>query len=393
MKTTFTETCKDVLFLLRLSSCTPILFFQAVHKYHTSIAPSNVMAPPIITYQKDNPGALCFFDLPFEMRQKVYEHYFYCPTGFTIHLLDRPSRNSSSIFIRIPGVVVSSVYNDELPLSFFRLDDPRLQAKSDDTSAVEPGCYWPLLLVNRGILAETLPHLDAINRFTVYGPLRTDRDCYHRHYQLEVVPRSVQNNIKHLKLDHNKLLDIGQTFRASWMDEANAHRKKRWGVDTWIEHQSWQTIVYSMTNLQTLTVTGITGSDLQVFLHAWKMPKTIKLNANVDFEMIIDSGCGEKEELKMRGFPDNDSPQWNKLNLPRLIIPPLKRLSFECRMSKKALETLEDEDFGGSELTRVRDEPGSQRGVYRLVNPVQAIAALHQARNQASADLTRNASV
>jgi hypothetical protein len=348
------------------------------------------MAPNVISYRKDNPGSPCFFDLPFEMRQKVYEHYFYCPQGFTIHLIDRPSRNSSGIFIRIPGVVVSSVYNEELPLSFFR-PHPRLPAQGDDTSAVKPGCLWPLLLVNRGILAETLPHLDAINRFKVHEPLPTDSNRHQYHRRLEIVPMSVQNNIKHLELD-NKILDIGGTFRVSWTPDDSAYWREEGNVATWIEHQSWRTIVYSMTNLQTLTVTGITASDLQVFLHAWTMPKTIMLNANVKFEMIIDSTCGVKEELKMRGSPDNDSPQWNELNLPRLIIPPLKRLSFECLMSKKALETLEDEDFGGSELTRVRDEPGSRRGVYRLVNPVRAIGALHQARNEASADLTRNAS-
>jgi hypothetical protein len=318
------------------------------------------MAPLLISYQKNDPRAPCFLDLPVELRQRVYRHYFHCPNEFTIHLVD-----CSMHGIKAPKAIISSLYSSELPADHHQLITPRNLIDDDEMITFKPRRFWPLLLVNKGILSETLGHLEVINKFTVYDPRYDSNSSMIRQYhrRLEVIPVQVERNVKHLKIDRN-ILDISGTFYLV--------------AAPWTRHNSWQSIVHTMTSLQTLTVTNVGCSDLHTFLYAWTMPKIFFMNADIEFEMLIDSTLAEDEEdyedISQITFESSSSLSsvFGKPSLPRLIIPPLSRLIFECLTSKGALQMIEKTSFAGSRLVRVGDDPENLRGVYKLVKATGA---------------------
>jgi hypothetical protein len=322
------------------------------------------MADLLISYQKRNLSALCFLDLPVEIRQKVYRHYFYCPQGFTIHLIDC-YRSGASIAFKSPGVVISTVYDGELPPELHQPKNKVSQVHGDATSDRLGRKFWSLLLVNKGILSEVLPRMEAISNFSVYdaqpasdpGALtRQNHRRYHR--RLDIVPTDVQRNIKHLKISRN-ILDICNTFSPRLAE--------------WSTQPGWQSILHSMTKLQTLTVTGVGGYDLQTFLHTWSRPNVIFLNGDIELQMLIYTNRDEEDEDVNGQFPDSNHPEtWYALDPPRLILPPLKCLALECLMSEGALDELEHEDFRGLRLAKVEAEPGSHRGVYKLIKATVA---------------------
>ena len=195
-----------------------------------------------VSYRKIDSQRLSFFDLPTEVRDKVYEEYFALPERLTIHLIQEEMKGDKG-YTNIDRMRVSTKYHAHLSSNFDQTPDLSVLIVYDDeqitieellATASQRDLLWSNLESTTSSLnAEAGKHSYRHTMFTILGGEGCDI-LYHSN--LRVIPNRLLSKIKNLELDDSIL---AASFESDSADAWNA------GI--------WPILLDDMVNLQHLS--------------------------------------------------------------------------------------------------------------------------------------------
>ena len=277
----------------------------------------------VITYRKIGSTKRSFFDLPGEVRDSIYKEYFTLPHGrFTIHLLsisldedESETDHARCVLSQYPELVQP----DELEDEEFDISSIRDYQSTLRTS---------LLRTARAVYHEASIYVNRIKKFKIISGECGLEEVYHSEFQI----------IEPDLLVRIKDLEIGDCLEHSCFDIEEPG---------WVSG-IWPLIVTQMTGLERVTISGGEVFSVFHFFAAFSLPQAIFLGRRPDFYLdgSQDIPIDYPEPLPTK-LPEATNA------LPRLIMPPLRSVTWIPYISENNLNTLKGIDFRGWRLVEV----------------------------------------
>jgi hypothetical protein len=381
----------------------------------TSPTPSHHIMPPkpAMTYKRISETIPCLFDLPGEVRNNIYYHYF--DVRVSIHLIHPPSPpppagTSRSRLTRLyrpdPTVHISSVYHAHIDM------DPDTDSKaspaltdleiSDHTITL--GNRTALLRVCHAVYSEAKLYAYSDNVYVVLG--NSPRNVNNYHQSLSLIPANLLDKVKRLSLDAALFCDTTSFTNAGF------NLLPSFATPTWWQSENWTLLRLRMPNLQYLGLHGLSRREIEMIIKVLSSPTTVFLKAGTISRICLtlhkstpiqnsrrghnagagvgagsgnhaanNTGAGAGTGVYTITNPNSAFlPPGNgastgagmaanvPLNGPQVTIPPLRTLTLNGSMSEDAeLPNLDGSGFRGWELMVRLNDGGKKYFSYECV--------------------------